>query len=83
MQGILANGKTPSATPTFRPALPKVEGLNDARTPLAGFFSILLMPLCQQGSKVYHGARNSLKFAENSVFVQYVIAIVRMVIMPE
>jgi hypothetical protein len=28
-------------TPTFGPALPKVEGLSDARTPLADFFSIL------------------------------------------
>jgi len=42
LQWVLANGKTPSATPIFRPALPKVEGLNDARTLLADFFSILL-----------------------------------------
>jgi hypothetical protein len=38
---LLANGKTPSVTPFFGPALPKVKGLNDTRTSLADFFSIL------------------------------------------
>ncbi len=38
---ILANGKTPSALPTFENLFRYVEGLNDARTKLAAFFSIL------------------------------------------
>ena len=40
-QWILANGKTPSATPPSEHLRRYVEGLSDARTKLADFFSIL------------------------------------------
>jgi hypothetical protein len=40
-QWILANGKAPSVLPTSEKLLLNVEGLSDARTPLAVFFSIL------------------------------------------
>jgi hypothetical protein len=40
----LANGKAPPAFPTSEKRLLHVEGLNDARTLLADFFSILLDP---------------------------------------
>ena len=39
---ILANGKTHPVLPTSEGFLFNVEDLNDARTPLADFFSILL-----------------------------------------
>jgi hypothetical protein len=39
----LANGKVPPACRTSEKLLLGVEGLNDARTLLAGFFSILLV----------------------------------------
>ena len=39
---ILANGKAPPEFPTSEKLLLNVEGLNDARTKLADFFSILL-----------------------------------------
>ena len=42
LQWVLANGKTPPVLPTSRKLLLNVEGLNDARTLLADFFSILL-----------------------------------------
>ncbi len=42
IQWILANGKTPPALPLSENLNRYVEGLNDARTKLAGFFSILL-----------------------------------------
>ena len=41
----LANGKAPRVFPTFKELLLNVEGLNDVRTKLADFFSILLMPI--------------------------------------
>ena len=42
LQWVLANGETPSAIPTFKDLVRHVEGLNEARTPLADFFSVLL-----------------------------------------
>jgi hypothetical protein len=42
LQWVLANGKVPHQFRDPRGSLPYVEGLNDARTPLADFFSILL-----------------------------------------
>jgi len=42
LQWVLANGKAPTLLPTSEELLFNVEGLNDARTPLADFFSILL-----------------------------------------
>jgi len=42
LQWIVANGKAPIAFPTSEKLLWYVEGLNDARTMLADFFSILL-----------------------------------------
>ena len=33
---IMANGKAPAAIPTSQDLLPYVEGVNDARMPLAG-----------------------------------------------
>ena len=39
---ILANGKAPPELPTSEKPLLNVEGLHDARTTLADFFSILL-----------------------------------------
>jgi len=42
LEWILANGKTPTVLPTSEKLLLNVEGLNDARTKLADFFSILL-----------------------------------------
>jgi hypothetical protein len=41
----LANGKAPRVFPTFKELLLNVEGLNDVRTKLADFFSILLVRL--------------------------------------
>ena len=41
LEWILANGKTPSATPPSEHLRRYVEGLNDARTQMAAFFSIL------------------------------------------
>ena len=41
LEWILANGKAPTVLPASEKLLLNVEGLNDARTPLAGFFSIL------------------------------------------
>jgi len=38
----LANGKSPTGLPISEKLLLHVEGLNEARTLLAGFFSILL-----------------------------------------
>ena len=38
----MANGKTPPVFPISEKLLLNVEGLNDARTKLAGFFSVLL-----------------------------------------
>ena len=38
----LGERKYHSATPTFGPAIPKVEPLSEARTPLTGFFNSLL-----------------------------------------
>ena len=42
MQWVLANGEAPIVSRTFEKLLFNVEGLNDARTKLADFFSILL-----------------------------------------
>ncbi len=42
MYWALANGKAPPVLPTSEKPLLNVEGLNDARTKLANFFSILL-----------------------------------------
>jgi hypothetical protein len=42
LEWILANGKAPAALPISENLIWYVEGLNDARTLLAGFFSILL-----------------------------------------
>jgi len=42
LQCVLANGKAPTVLPTSEELLFNVEPLNDARTPLADFFSILL-----------------------------------------
>jgi len=42
LEWILANGKAPSALPISANLIWYVEGLNDARTPLADFFSIRL-----------------------------------------
>jgi len=42
LQWVLANGKAPTAFRTSEKLLLNVEGLNDARTMLADFFSILL-----------------------------------------
>jgi len=41
IQWILANGKAPTVFRTSEEPLLNVEGLSDARTPLADFFSIL------------------------------------------
>ena len=38
----MANGKAPTVHPSSEKPLLNVEGLNDARTPLADFFSILI-----------------------------------------
>ena len=43
LQIVLANGKVPPALPTSEELLLKSEPLNAARTPLADFFSILLV----------------------------------------
>ena len=43
LEWILANGKAPSVLPISEKLLLGVEGLNDARTLLADFFSILLV----------------------------------------
>ena len=43
MQWVLANGKAPTAFPTSEKLLLSVKGLNDARTLLADFFSVLLI----------------------------------------
>src|SRR5262249_30041748 len=42
LQWVLAKGKAPLAFPTSEKRLLPVEGLNDARTLLANYFSILL-----------------------------------------
>ena len=42
LEWILANGKAPTVLPTSEKPLLNVEGLSDARTMLAGYFSILL-----------------------------------------
>ena len=42
VEWILANGKDPPVLPTSDGLLLNVELLSDARTPLPGFFSILL-----------------------------------------
>jgi hypothetical protein len=42
LEWILANGKSPPVLPTSEKPLLNVEPLNDARTKLADFFSILL-----------------------------------------
>jgi hypothetical protein len=42
LQWVLANGKTPPVLPTSDELVFNVEGLNDARTLLADFFSFLL-----------------------------------------
>jgi hypothetical protein len=41
-QWVLANGKTPPEVPIAEYLIRYVEDLNDARTTLTGFFSILL-----------------------------------------
>jgi len=41
LEWILANGKAPTVLPASEELLLNVEGLNDARTMLAGFFSVL------------------------------------------
>ncbi len=46
LEWILANGKAPPVLPTSEELLTNVEGLNDARTLLADFFSILLKEVC-------------------------------------
>ena len=43
LQCILANGKAPTVLPTSETLLLNVEPMSDARTPLADFFSILLV----------------------------------------
>jgi hypothetical protein len=43
LQWILANGKAPTVLPTSEELLLNVEGLNDARTKPADFFSLLLI----------------------------------------
>ena len=40
-QWVLANGKAPTASPTSEKLLRNAEGLNNARTKLDDFFSIL------------------------------------------
>jgi hypothetical protein len=42
LEWILANGKAPPVLPTSEKPFLSVEGLHDARTTLADFFSILL-----------------------------------------
>ncbi len=42
VEWVLANGKAPSVLPPSEELLFNVEGLNNARTPLTEFFSILL-----------------------------------------
>jgi len=42
LQWVVANGKAPTLLPASEELLFNVEGLNDARTLLADFFSILL-----------------------------------------
>ncbi|TLY19607.1 MAG: hypothetical protein E6K66_10800 [Nitrospirae bacterium] len=43
LEWILANGKAPTVIPASEKLFLNVEGLNDARTKLVGFFSILLV----------------------------------------
>ena len=43
LQWVLANGKAPTAFPISENLLLSVELLSEARTPLADFFSILLI----------------------------------------
>jgi hypothetical protein len=43
LEWILANGKAPTVLPASEKLLLNVEGLNDARTTLADFFSVLLI----------------------------------------
>jgi DNA topoisomerase IB len=50
----LGERKNPSRDSNFRESLRYVEGLNDARTPLADFFSVLLdlgLPFLDSGAK--------------------------------
>jgi hypothetical protein len=46
LQWVLANGKSPPVFPISEKLLLNVEGLDDAKTRLADFFSILLSELC-------------------------------------
>ena len=46
---VLANGKPPPVFPTSENLDRYVEDLNDARTTLADFFSILLLRKCELG----------------------------------
>ena len=50
---ILANGKAPPMLPIFESLLYNVEGLNDARTMLADFFSILLEQIADQLDRLF------------------------------
>jgi hypothetical protein len=50
----LGERKSPSSAPTSEKLLLNVEGLNDARTPLADFFSILLEPVRRVRDGVIH-----------------------------
>ncbi len=51
---VLANGKTPPVLPISGKLLLSDESLNDARTTLAGFFSILLPSLLGQQTYIGH-----------------------------
>jgi hypothetical protein len=58
LQWVLANGKAPTALPTFEKILLSVEGLNDARTLLADVFSILLL-LCTADASIIQSMRHT------------------------
>ena len=58
LQWVLANGRAPTALPTFEKILLSVEGLNDARTLLADFFSILLL-LCTADASIIKPMRHT------------------------
>jgi len=55
LQWVLANGKSPPVFPISEKLLLNVEGLDDARTPLADFFSILLSELCARPREYPNG----------------------------
>jgi len=58
LQWGLANGKSPPVFPISEKLLLNVEGLDDARTKLAAFFSILLCELCAGPGKDSDGWLN-------------------------